>query len=144
MYELFMLKGKLYIYKGKVTIDEHLSGQVQPSHVINNLMPTVGRVYTLTESLSNIDEVRLGDDNTARVSSDMDLYNPLFTAYPTDKRVVGTKRITELFVGVNEANFMHREIGIFAEGALISTLVMSDFEKTTAKTRTYIHEMGWL
>jgi len=140
-----MPTGRLYAYDGKVTIDEHLSGQIKPAFVLPNLIVTVGKTYILENSPADIDEVKLGDGATARTVIMTDIVNELFSAAPTDARVTGTKRITELFVGVSEANFTHREIGIFANSTLISTLVITpEFEKTTAKTRTYIHELGWL
>ena len=146
--EPFPIKGTLYVYDGKVTIDEHLAGIKTPAFVINNLIPTVGRAYIMGgsgESLADIDACCLGDNATARALSDTDLKSLIFTASPTDARVSGTKRITELFVGINEANFTHREFGLKANGTLISTLVLTpEFVKTTAKTRTYIHSLGWL
>jgi len=141
--EHIALHGKLYAYEGRVTIDQHLSGQVKPIFVAENLIPTVGRQYILSNSLANIDTVKIGDDGSARSLSDTDLKNPLFSASPTDKRVTGTKRITELLVGVNEANFTHREFGVFAGSTLISTLAIADWVKDNTKTRTYIHELGW-
>lgn len=137
------MKGRLHIYGGRVTIDDYLAG-AQPLQTIDNLMPTVGRYYALTGSLSNINEVMLGSNGGARSAADTELLTELYTAYPTDKRVVGTARITELFIGISEANFTIREFGIKAEGSLISTLVVSpDIVKTTAKTYTFIHVMGW-
>jgi hypothetical protein len=143
LHELDMPKGRLYVYDGKVTIDEHLQVTKEPIQQINNLIPIAGRVFILTQSLSQINECVVGDNGSTRTLGDTDLKNPLFSAVPTDYRVSGTKRITELFVGINEANFTHREFGIKANGTLISTLAIGEFEKTTAKTRTYIHEMGW-
>ena len=143
LFEEIGMKGKLLIYEGRVTINDYLAG-AEPTHTINNLMPTAGRQYALTGSLSNIDECCLGSNGGARAASDTDLLTNLYTAYPTDKRVVGTTRITELFIGMAEANFTIREFGIKAEGSLISTLVVSpDIVKTTAKTYTFIHVMGW-
>ena len=137
------IKGQLHIFEGRVTIDDYLAGK-KPLQTIDNLMPTVGRVYALTGSLANIDECCLGSNGGARSASDTDLLTELYSAYPTDKRVVGTTRITELFIGIAEANFTIREFGIKAEDNLISTLIISpEIEKTTAKTYTFIHTMGW-
>ena len=143
MTEEIGIKGRLHIYEGRVTIDDHLAG-VEPLQSINNLMPTVGRQYALTGSLSNIDESCLGSNGGARSASDTELLTEIYTAYPTDKRVVGTTRITELFIGAAEANFTIREFGLKAEGSLISTLVVTpEIVKTSAKTYTFIHVMGW-
>ena len=143
LHEPIDMKGRLYIYEGRVTIDQHLAG-VEPLQVIDNLIPTVGRVYALTNALSNINACVLGASNAAREMSDTDLKIPLFSATPTDKRVIGTVRITELFIGIAEANFTIREFGVKANGVLISTLVINPaVEKTTAKTYTFIHAMGW-
>lgn len=143
LHEPLNLKGRLFIYGGRVTIDDFLNG-AKPLRIIDNLIPTVGRVYILTESLSDINEVALGSNGAARNLSDTDLKTPLFSATPTDKRVVGTVRITELFIGVAEANFNIAEFGIKANGVLISTLVVNPvLEKTSAKTYTLIASMGW-
>ena len=139
-----MPKGILYAYDGRVTIEQHLSGRIKPALVLPNLMPTVGRVGVLNGLLASIDEVKLGDDGSARTAGMTDLVSEQFSASPTDQRVSGTKRYTELYVGSAEANFTHREIGIFSGTTLISTLVIDpEFEKTTAKTRTYIWTCGW-
>lgn len=144
LYEPLNLKGRLFIYEGRVSIDQYLQG-AKPLRTIDNLIPTAGRVYILTNSLADIDEAVLGDDDTPRTDADEDLYNELFSATPTDKRVVGTVRITELFIGVAEANFDIAEFGIKANGVLISTLVVDPvLEKTSAKTYTLIHSCGWL
>lgn len=139
-----MPSGRLFAYEGRVTIDEHLAGLCTTVSVAKNLIPTVGRVHMLTQSAADIDTLAIGDNGSARALSDQDLKNRLFTAVPTDSRIVGTKKVMELFVGINEANFVHREFGAFAGETLISTLIIApEFEKTTAKTRTYIWEMGW-
>ncbi len=147
LYESLGLKGTLFAYDEKVTIDEHIAGTKTPAFVSPNLIPTVGRQYILgstSGSLADIDACCLGDDGSVRASTDTDLKNLQFTASPTDARVTGTKRYTELFVGTSEANFTHREFGVKAGTTLISTIVIDPaFEKTTAKTRTYIHELGW-
>ena len=139
-----MPSGRLFAYDGRVSIEEHLAGLCSPKSITNNLIPIAGRVHLLTLSPANIDTLAIGDNGSARSLADEDLKNKLFTAAPTDSRIVGTKKIMELFVGINEANFIHREFGAFAGGTLISTLIIApEFEKTTAKTRTYIWEMGW-
>ena len=146
MNENNMPSGTLYAYDGRVTIDGHLSGLYEPVLVLPNLIPTAGRAYLVTEgSIGDIDTVKLGADGTTRAMGQTDLFSPQFAASPTDMRVSGTKRIVELFVGVEEANgFMHREIGFFAGSTLISTLrIVPEFEKTSAKTRTYIYSIGW-
>ena len=143
LHEPLTLKGRLFVYEGRVTIDDHLSG-AQPVRIIDNLISTVGRVYILTESLADIDACCLGDNGGARTAGDTALKNQLFSATPTDKRVVGTVRITELFIGIAEANFTIREFGIKASGTLISTLIVDPaLEKTSAKTYTFIHSCGW-
>lgn len=140
-----LFKGQLFAYDRRITIAEHLSGRYKPALLIRNLVPTVGRVFILSGgSLADIDNVKIGDDGSTRLATDTDLNNPLYECFPTDYRVVGTRRITELLIGASEANFIHREIGIFAGTTLISTLkILPEFEKTITKTRTYIHEMGW-
>ena len=140
-----MPRGRLYAYDGRVTIDQHLSGQIKPVFVLPNLMPTVGKQFLVgTGSLGDIDAVKLGGDGTARAASMTDIVNSLFSASPTDARASGTKRVVELYVGTAEANFTHREIGLFAGTVLISTLVISpEFVKTVLKTRSYIYEIGW-
>ena len=140
-----MPRGRLYAYDGRVTIDQHLSGQIKPVFVLPNLMPTVGKQFLVgTGSLGDIDAVKLGGDGTARTAGLTDIISEQFSASPTDSRVVGTKRVVELYVGTGEANFTHREIGLFAGTTLISTLVITpEFVKTTAKTRSYIWEGGW-
>ena len=140
-----LFKGQLFAYDRRVTIAEHLQQRFKPNLFLGNLVPTVGRVYILGGGvLSAIDNVKIGDDGSTRLAADTDLNNPLYECFPTDYRVVGTRRITELLVGTSEANFTHREIGIFAGTTLISTLkILPEFEKTIVKVRTYIHEMGW-
>ena len=73
------LKGQLHIFEGRVTIDDYLAGQ-KPLQTIDNLMPTVGRVYALTGSLSNIDECVLCSNGGARSASDTDLLTELYSA----------------------------------------------------------------
>ena len=145
MYEPMTIKGVLFAYDGKIIIDQHLSGQARPVFVLPNLMPTVGRAFLVDSgSIGDIDTVKLGDDGTARTAGLTDIISEQFSASPTDSRVVGTKRVVELYVGTAEANFTHREIGLFAGTTLISTLVITpEFVKTTAKTRSYIWEGGW-
>lgn len=145
LHETDMPRGTLYVYTGKVTIDEHLSRQKEPAFVLPNMIVTTGRQYLInTGPLTDINIVKLGDDGTARSLGLIDLVSPQFTAGPTDIRISGTQIIIELFVGVEEANFIHREIGLFAGEVLISTLkVVPEFEKTTAKTRTYLYTLGW-
>lgn len=146
MIEQIKLSGRLFVYEGRASISQHLVGSAKPTAVIDNMMPTAGRAWLMGGgSLSDIDAVKIGDDATARQMSQTDLFNSLFSASPTSFRVVDTKRVTELFVGVGVANFTHREIGIFAGSVLVSTLVIDpEFTKDVTKTRTYIHEMGWL
>ena len=139
MKERITPKGVLYVYEGKVTIDDFLRGQ-KPSLVINNLIPDIGRNHILDEMQGLIDEVVIGDDDSERSRDDEDLKSEQFSAFPTDKRRVGQQLITELFVGTDEANFTHREFGIKVDGQLMSTLVIEpEFEKDSNKTRTYIH-----
>ena len=150
LHELLALRGVLHVYDGKVTIDLHLSGRIKPTLILCNLIPDVGRAYILGNgnSFSDISQVALGDNGTAKTRADTQLNNERFRAGPTDWRVVGLQRFTEFFVGINDANFTHREFGLFAgtnigganEGTPLSLLVITpEWEKTEALTRTYIH-----